>query len=102
MTQAKPTIRVTDIGEYIRYHSCDRRFKLKFNNYEEARKVPFFELIFETSLIGYFKKLEGFEKMSGKLRFKKMVLLILLNTDRKLLKKILKRLGASLLIAYKI
>ena len=50
MTQAKPTIRVTDIGEYIRYHSCDRRFKLKFNNYEEARKVPFFELIFETSL----------------------------------------------------
>ena len=50
MTQAKPTIRVTDIGEYIRYHSCDRRFKLKFNNYEEARKVPFSELIFETSL----------------------------------------------------
>ncbi len=50
MTQAKPTIRVTDIGEYIRYHSCDRRFKLKFNNYEEAKKVPFSELIFETSL----------------------------------------------------
>lgn len=50
VTQAKPTVRVTDIGEYIRYHCCDRRFQLKFDNYKEAKSVPFFELIFETSL----------------------------------------------------
>lgn len=45
-----PCINVTDIAEYIRYQSCERRFKLKFNNYELAKKVPFYELIFSTSL----------------------------------------------------
>ncbi len=58
------SIRATDVGEYIRYHSCDRRFKLKLNNYKEAKKLPFFELIFETSLdpvleaVGRTKELE--------------------------------------------
>jgi len=50
MSTAKPSVRVTDIAEYIRYQSCDRRFKLKFNNYELAKKIPFSELIFATSL----------------------------------------------------
>jgi hypothetical protein len=46
----KPSIKVTDIAEYIRYKSCDRRFKLKLNKYEIAKQVPFYELIFSTSL----------------------------------------------------
>jgi hypothetical protein len=50
MSTARPSVRVTDIAEYIRYQSCDRRFKLKFNNYEIAKQVPFSQLIFDTSL----------------------------------------------------
>ncbi|RCJ22551.1 hypothetical protein A6770_29795 [Nostoc minutum NIES-26] len=46
----RPSIKVTDVAEYIRYQSCDRRFKLKFNDYEIAKQVPFYELIFDTSL----------------------------------------------------
>ncbi|WP_414569531.1 hypothetical protein [Nostoc sp. CCY 9925] len=45
-----PYLRVTDIGGYIRYHLCDRRFKLKHNNYELAKELPFSELIFSSSL----------------------------------------------------
>ena len=46
-----PFVRATDIAEYIRYQSCDRRFKLKYKNYELAKKdFPFSELIFSTSL----------------------------------------------------
>lgn len=46
-----PFVRATDIAEYIRYQSCDRRFKLKYKNYELAKKdIPFSELIFSTSL----------------------------------------------------
>ncbi|HEY9865156.1 MAG TPA: PD-(D/E)XK nuclease family protein, partial [Candidatus Obscuribacterales bacterium] len=50
MSTTKPSIRATDIAEYIRYQSCDRRFKLKFDNYELAKQIPFSELIFATSL----------------------------------------------------
>jgi len=50
MSTIKPSVRATDIAEYIRYQSCDRRFKLKFNNYELAKQIPFSELIFATSL----------------------------------------------------
>lgn len=46
-----PLVRATDIAEYIRYQSCDRRFKLKYKDYELAKKdIPFSELIFSTSL----------------------------------------------------
>ncbi|WP_430013333.1 AAA domain-containing protein [Microcystis ichthyoblabe FBCC-A1114] len=46
-----PFVRATDIAEYIRYQSCDRRFKLKYKDYELAKKdIPFYELIFSTSL----------------------------------------------------
>ncbi|MGK7875375.1 MAG: AAA domain-containing protein [Xenococcaceae cyanobacterium] len=46
-------IRITDVGEYIRYHSCDRRFRLKFNNYKEViQTLPsrLSQSIFQTSL----------------------------------------------------
>jgi hypothetical protein len=46
-----PSVSATDIAEYIRYKSCDRRFKLKYKNYELAKKdIPFSQLIFSTSL----------------------------------------------------
>jgi hypothetical protein len=44
------SVTVTEIAEYIRYQSCDRRFKLKYNKYERAKDIPFFELVFSTSL----------------------------------------------------
>jgi hypothetical protein len=44
------SIKATDISEYIRYQSCDRRFKLKIDNYKLAKAIPFYELIFSTSL----------------------------------------------------
>lgn len=50
MSTTKPSVRATDIAEYIRYQSCERRFKLKFKDYELAKQIPFYELIFATSL----------------------------------------------------
>ncbi|MDJ1170521.1 AAA domain-containing protein [Roseofilum sp. BLCC_M154] len=44
------SINATDISEYVRYQSCDRRFKLKFDNYKLAKEIPFNQLIFATSL----------------------------------------------------
>ena len=47
MTDEIPRVRVTEIGEFIRHQSCDRRFKLDLNNKEEARNgAPFFERLF--------------------------------------------------------
>lgn len=48
MPQAKPSVRVTEIGEYIHYQSCDRRFKLEFNNRQLARELPFAERLFNS------------------------------------------------------
>ena len=50
MSTTKPSARATDIAEYIRYQSCERRFKLKHKDYELAKQIPFSELIFATSL----------------------------------------------------
>ncbi len=36
-------ITVTDLGEYIRHHSCDRRFFLKVNDKREVQVLPFFD-----------------------------------------------------------
>ena len=41
MSVAKRSIRATDLGEFIRYKSCERRFKLGFNNRELAKQLPF-------------------------------------------------------------
>ena len=44
--EPKPHLRVTEIGEYIRHYSCDRRFKLELNNRQLARALPFAERLF--------------------------------------------------------
>ncbi|WP_319591650.1 AAA domain-containing protein [uncultured Draconibacterium sp.] len=41
-------ITVTEIGEYIRHSCCERRFKLSYNNREEAEKIPFADRLFNT------------------------------------------------------
>ncbi len=43
-----PRLRATEIGEYIRYKSCERRFKLAFNNREVAKKLPFVGRLFRS------------------------------------------------------
>jgi hypothetical protein len=42
----KPIVRVTEIGEYIRHRSCERRFKLGFNNWQLAKAFPFAQRVF--------------------------------------------------------
>jgi hypothetical protein len=42
------SVRVTEIGEYIHYQSCDRRFKLEHNNRKLARELPFAERLFNS------------------------------------------------------
>lgn len=44
----RPVVRVTEIGEYIRHHSCERRFKLEFNNRQLAQRLPFANRLFNT------------------------------------------------------
>ena len=45
------SIKATDVAEFIRYQSCNRRFKLKYKDYELPKKdIPFSQLIFSTSL----------------------------------------------------
>ena len=44
----KPSVRVTEIGEYIHYQSGDRRFKLEHNNRKLARELPFAERLFNS------------------------------------------------------
>ncbi|MBV9851825.1 MAG: AAA family ATPase [Armatimonadetes bacterium] len=39
---ALPLVRVTQIGEYVRHHSCERRFKLDQDNRRLTKSLPFF------------------------------------------------------------
>jgi len=41
-------IRVSEVGEFIRFQGCERRFKLGLNNRRIARAVPFSERLFNT------------------------------------------------------
>lgn len=41
-------IRVSEVGEFIRFQGCERRFKLGLNNRRIARSVPFSERLFNT------------------------------------------------------
>ena len=41
-------IRVSEVGEFIRFRSCERRFKLGLNNRALARSVPFSERLFNS------------------------------------------------------
>lgn len=43
-------ILVTDIGSYVRFESCNRRFKLRFKNEEIARQLPHYYLMRQTLL----------------------------------------------------
>ncbi len=40
------TVRVTEIGEFLRHRSCERRFKLGRDNWAAARELPFAERFF--------------------------------------------------------
>lgn len=42
MPHSLPVVRVTQIGEYIRHHSCERRFKLDHGGRELTKQLPFF------------------------------------------------------------
>ena len=48
MPDTETKIRVSEIGEFIRFHSCERRFKLGLNNRSLARSVPFSERLFNS------------------------------------------------------
>lgn len=39
-------VSVSDIGEFVRFQSCERRFKLSYNKRQEARRLPFYERLF--------------------------------------------------------
>jgi hypothetical protein len=41
-------LRVTDVGEFIRHDSCERRFKLGLNNRDLTRQLPFFDRFLNT------------------------------------------------------
>lgn len=48
MPASSVTIRVSEIGEFIRFRSCERRFKLGLSNRALARAVPFSERLFNS------------------------------------------------------
>jgi hypothetical protein len=43
-----PFVRATEIGEYIRHNSCERRFKLEYDGRREADKLPFASRFFNS------------------------------------------------------
>ncbi|WP_158295271.1 bifunctional RecB family nuclease/DEAD/DEAH box helicase [Pseudomonas rhizoryzae] len=48
VTVSSSTISVSEIGEFIRFRSCERRFKLGLSNRALARSVPFSERLFNS------------------------------------------------------
>lgn len=48
MPGSSATMRVSEIGEFIRFQSCERRFKLGLSNRALARAVPFSERLFNS------------------------------------------------------
>lgn len=43
-----PFVRATEVGEYIRHNSCERRFKLEYDGRREADKLPFASRFFNS------------------------------------------------------
>ena len=43
-----PSLRVSEVGEFIRHRSCERRFKLEINRRRLARRLPFYERLFNS------------------------------------------------------
>lgn len=56
----RPRIRVTDVGEYIRHHGCERRFKLKIDRRAVERSVPF--------MVRFFNPLDPVLMLAGQKR----------------------------------
>ena len=46
--QERPRARVSDLGEFVRFDSCERRFRLSHSNRAAARRLPFFERLFSS------------------------------------------------------
>jgi hypothetical protein len=46
--QRSPIVTATNVGEYIRYNSCERRFKLDFDNRALGKALPFAERLFSS------------------------------------------------------
>jgi hypothetical protein len=47
-TSSPFAIRVTEVGEYVRYKSCERRFKLEYKNREATKNLPFADRLFNS------------------------------------------------------
>src|SRR3954467_7754996 len=45
---ARRRIRVSDLGEFIRFDSCERRLKLSYDHRAEPARLPFFERLFSS------------------------------------------------------
>jgi AAA domain len=43
-----PLLRVSEVGEFVRHRSCERRFKLESDRRRLARRLPFYERLFNT------------------------------------------------------
>src|SRR6202044_2922505 len=43
-----PTLRVSEVGEFIRHRSCERRFKLEIDRRRLTRRLPFYERLFNS------------------------------------------------------
>ena len=41
-------ITATEVGEFVRYKSCERRIRLATNNRDEAQRLPFYGRLFNT------------------------------------------------------
>ena len=48
MPEPTPTVRVTEIGEFINRRSCERTIKLGRNGSQLARELPFSTRMFNT------------------------------------------------------
>jgi hypothetical protein len=46
--QAPRSVSASDIGEFVRHDSCQRRFRLAADNRREAKELPFYERLFNT------------------------------------------------------
>jgi hypothetical protein len=62
-------IRVSEIGEFIRFQSCERRFKLGLDNRRLARAVPF-PSASSTRSIRFYRRSGEMRRIAGKRRYK--------------------------------
>lgn len=58
----RPVLRVTEIGEFVRFNSCLRRAKLGFSNRALARELPFYARLENSLDVVLQEKGEGMER----------------------------------------